>query len=520
MPAPSNISFATAAALGTLPAAAEQRVDDGAGTTSDVFFSVTVVDPQRELFAFAFGGAEDSGYQPRLRVYDAGQTLLFSGAINKPMQFPVSPGLYYLKAEKNGDFDPSNLTLQVLAHQHQPVTQDGAIIIPDDTGGFPATILSRTVDNVVLDFVADFPAGEQGDILNEQQVILQQDEDGSEVELLSIDRDRTLTSIATIPFSGTPIIRANREAGNFYLGENSSPSAFQTVAPDGTLGTLHIMTGITSLASLAASADETVLVFSRNIASAPLQRWDIINDVPLSDLAAAETDYRIGDILEMDGSFVAMYFSSAANGRIKVKRYSASGQLQNVYDFGLSTDYLTPAGAVPRLGYDIVPGQFVVYLHPASEPGVAHVVFLRAEDGVEVDRRRFMEYEEGKYNADQTDTPSARFGSSASCPIYIWLPPPEDIVIVDESIPCCDANAVGEPCDCTGGSTSSGSVSTGSSSSQPPSTSTGPILPPEIPIGPVNLLSDAYWDQACEGGGLVPTAADPVDAEDWAEAVV
>ncbi len=86
---------------------------------------------------------------------------------------------------------------------------------------------------------------------------------------------------------------------------------------------------------------------------------------------------------------------------------------------------------------------------------------------------------------------------------------PEESIPIDDSIPCCASG-----CEChptTGTGTTPGSNSPGDTTTPG---STGPILPPEF-VEP-DLLDDAYWLAACEGGGLVPMAADPVDVEMWA----
>lgn len=507
MAIPPHTSFATAISLATgnwQGAQATYDVHDN-GTTYDVFYSIVAPTNVRVISAFAFGGIPGSGYQPQVDIYSSDEVLLFQGADNLPIQFPVTAGeLYYLKIVKNGNIDPSVFVLTVEVHEREILDQP-TIFVPDDTPSFPAAVIATYGDGTVVEFVPDWPAGEAGDILHDDGVILMEDSDAGDLKFFSVS-ESVFTQLATIAFTGEPRIRTNRGLDVFYVGSDTSPVVVRTVTAEGAFGPkIHTLTAINRLGGLAASNDGTVIYHSRVASGTAISRWDAVNDVALSDLYAGETGYFIGDILVMDdGSIVAMTYGFGGSDHVKALRFGISGTLLNTYDFGLSSDFEFPGGGTaPRMAYDPNGLYFWVWTHP-SPGGLSRFQQIRLSDGVVMLTREVVEYETGILNDDQTANPSERFGISFSCPFFIL---PQQIFPVDESIPCpCPP----ENCDCPPSTPGNDSPS-----AQPIPTSPGAVLPPAIPIGPVDILSDAYWTAQCVGGGEVPLAADPTDAESW-----
>jgi hypothetical protein len=163
---PTNTSFLTATELGSLPASTSQNVHDS-GTTYEVFHKFTA--PAGAVVVGVFARGDLSVYRPTVRVYvgPAASPIQILGiaALNKALQFPVTPGLeYFIKSTPNaGNPTPAALQVDVeVAPNDAP--QRGDALINDDSDGFAAVMISPTTGDIRR-FVAPFPAGEAGDSL-------------------------------------------------------------------------------------------------------------------------------------------------------------------------------------------------------------------------------------------------------------------------------------------------------------------------------------------------------------------
>jgi hypothetical protein len=428
VPVPSNRFVDTAIAITTLPYSNTQQVDDS-GTTYSVWYAYTPPEGVEEIGVFGFGDLVT--YRPVLWVYDGDvldPSFYFSSSNNKPAQIPVTPGVtYYLRFLPNGgNPTPANLSVSVVAAPTDPAPV-GSILINDDSGPvdwsdwptgtvFPGVVLGS--DGAVLRFVHGMPSGEAGDALEDGTILLSD-------EFIDLDLKRysaqleLLGSVAYAWVGVSPVINAHHTGNKWYVGSKGSgltPASATTVLANGTLGPTTWTFPDAGLQAIAASPDETVLYLTGQATGAgAVQRWDLVNNLPLSDLGSIAS-YGAHDVLVLkDGSIVA-HFTNAGTGDVKVRRYSAAGAVLNTYDLGAGG--LTTAG---RLAYAIDnPTSFWAWGHPTgASSGLSVFTNIRASDGTVLATVTSVEFEGGVYQPTATATPTARFGNSFSCPFIV-----------------------------------------------------------------------------------------------------
>lgn len=421
---PSNISAATATDIAALPYNNVQNVFD-AGITYTVWYKIT---PNFTGLLEVFGFGSLAGYKPTTFIWTGTGTTSWPNAAgqvisqNKPVQFPVITGqTFYLEFRKNGNFDPSSLTVDV-QRLTEVVAPGGSILVNDDTNGYGAAILSAITDYTVLRYKYPFPAGEAGDVLATSGRFLFSDEFvGLNLELYEND----LSFIMDVAFSwiGAPRIRACQGASKFYVGSvgnGLNTSKVRTVDNNGVLGPiidLGVDGGISGLTALAAKNDETILYYSGRGSSlnSQIKRLDLVTLLPLSDLAAdIGGTYQVVDILYLANDTILVGYWQSSPSNITVKAYDTTGAILNTINLGGGWN-----STKPRLTYAIDdPNSFWIFLHP-SGTGASKLRNIKVSDGSTLAERNTIDFEVGAYQAAETATPTARAGSSFSCPIAI-----------------------------------------------------------------------------------------------------
>jgi hypothetical protein len=433
--APSNISAPMATSLGTsLPVSGSQNARVG-GLTHDLWFKRTAQVGDKVLGWFPFGD---------LIAYDPATFLKWgadpytpdgsrSGGTNKPIQFAVEVGqTYYFQASalNASTANPATLTYDLRRHQELPVP-DGAIFVNDDTDGLPAAILDPT-DGSVLRFVQDIPAGESGFVLADGTMLLE-DHDAQNLKLF--DADFNLLETIDFDLESTDHLGAGGISGNkvdrFYVARAHSVAAtnapaysVRTIDRTGAFGPTTWIVGSndnTRPWAIAPSPDESILyIANHSIDNLPIRRWDLVNDVALSDLTAAPgAGWRPRrQILVLKDGSVLVGWSNGASSYV-VYRYSPEGTVLNTYDY--SADVLTPQNS--QLAHAVNdPLSFWLWLktsYTSPFASISRFINIRASTGDELASFDAVQYENGVYNGDATEDPLARFGHSESCPFLI-----------------------------------------------------------------------------------------------------
>lgn len=429
MAIPVNITDALAFDLGSLPANVVQQVDD-AGVTYDVWYFYDAIAGDNVIGLWGFGGAISGGYEPTVTVWTGvvGSLVQYIGAAalissrNKPIQFPVIPGTrYYFKFTKNGNFTPSNLTIDALDGPAGGISP-GDIFINDDTGGFPAAILSSANgdDYNVIGFIQGIVAGEAGEQLDSNRnILLTDDFVDFDVKLYDANLALLLSIALPLPTNTNTRLTANQLTSKFYVGTPHFAGAQVSIlnAAGAILDTQTL--SLDDIEGLAASLDDSILYTTAHTGTAtnkPVKRWDLVAEVFLSDLAVGIANYAGKDVIVLlDGTILVAYNRVIAGSPdVIIKRYDSAGATLNTYN-------VDPGGVVSQIIATALdnPLSFWVWVHDNPVNGISKFLNIRVSDGVVLSEVDHVEYELGVYNAAETTTPLARFGNSFSCPFLI-----------------------------------------------------------------------------------------------------
>ena len=389
----------------------------------DVWWSYTAQAGDNVIGFFAYDVGAVASYTPVTTVWTGPTSSLTQylgiGATNVPVQLPVTPGTtYYFRVRNSSGVAPAaGTSVAVSALRGPAVTSPvGSILINDDTNEFPGAIISQTTGQP-LAFIQGMAAGEAGDVLPTGEVLLEHVVD---VDLKLYAPDLTLQAVVPYVWTGSPRIRAH-QSGKWYVGMAGAgfgPNAnVTTVLADGSFGPTTWDLGGVGLVGLAANAAETILYYAGigGSTNVPIKRWDLVNDVGLSDLVAGIATYTNGDIIVLaDDTIIAIYYVSPGTA-CQVLHYSAAGATLHTYTFGAIGGNTYP----PRLATALDdPASFWIYFQDPTNDQIAYVQNVRISDGVILSSLTPSLYSAGTYLGVPTASPD-RFGVSPSCPFMI-----------------------------------------------------------------------------------------------------
>lgn len=426
--APSNTSFAAATEIASFPYDFTQTDINDGGTNFTVYYKFTAPTGAKVIAAWGFSGNIGSGYRPTLRPYlgPAGSPtqVLGIGSQNKPIQFPVDEGEeYFLEFTKNlDDAGPNELRVRVEVAPNSAV-QEGDIAVNDDNSGFPTVILSPTVDFLVRRFYKGTASSDDGNILYPAQQIMLVESSDDTYRLYNYNFEQ----IAQFNAIGDGSLRVspNNESNKWYIGSTGAggPSAtkarYATVV-NGVLGTVVNLSTVSSgMTCLAANLDDTILYHAGlgSSVNTPVKRWDIVNGVALSDLAAGVANYQNEDIMVLsDGTILVSYYKSSEPRDFFVRQYDPDGTLLNTYNFGSDI-----TGIVPKICRALDdPDTFWAWTQSdSSGENIDTFSNVRISDGTVLSSVNHVTYTVGVYDGEETATPSGRLGNSTSCTFFI-----------------------------------------------------------------------------------------------------
>lgn len=404
---PANCVSSGATVISSLPYSIVQSSKvTGQEFIFDQWYKYTGTSAFPSLGVFGFGHLTD--YEADLEVFSPDAVTSYNiFGLNVPVQFAVSNGVdYFLKFAGGGLFATANLTLSVIAGPNSTAPIE-AILVNDDQDGYPLIVLSSTVDYEVLKLVSPFVSGEQGDGLPTQTRYLFSNDNDDSFNLYESD----LTFLQTIASFGTgsPIIRTCLGANKFY-GGHASTGEVRSIARDGTLGAIHNTGNV--IGGIAASNDETILYNARGTANQAIRRWDLVNDIALSDLAAGIANYAPLDILVPEDDSIIVGYTRAGIEH-SIRRYNAAGTLLNTYTFSATNELGV------RLAYSKDdPTAFWAWFRNTTT-NLMTFKKIRISDGTILVTRIHARFEAGASEETPTATPTALFGASFCCPFVI-----------------------------------------------------------------------------------------------------
>jgi len=408
MPAPTNISGATAVAL-SLDVPVTQNVHD-AGTTYDVWYKYTAVAGDNVVGVFAFGGLD--AYQPILTVSASatGTPLLEGMSIshNRPVTFPVTAGTtYYLKVVTNDTtVTPASLTIDVKREPHLAVPA-GSIWVNDDAWPFPAAIFSH-INGSQLTYKTNMIADEVGAVLPVSgRVLLNGATDTVDGFVLY---DNQLDEILEISFPSNVYSMTTDGVDTFYVAYGS-PVKIQRIDQNGTLfGTVHTVTGYVN--NIAVNRAETILYYAQYGGDTTIKRFDLVGDVALTDFLPDETNLFLRlDMLNLDDDTIIIPYRNTVDSTEFIRRYNAAGTLLNTYN--MPSTY-----GINHMAYAIDdPDSFWVWMWSEGaidDETTNRFVNIKVSDGSYLHDVYNPLYWNGVYDHNETATPT-RWGHSGSC---------------------------------------------------------------------------------------------------------
>lgn len=411
---PPNLDATSAVMITDFPYDITQDVHE-LGVTYTVWYGYTAT-LDGVVSVFPFG--EASGYLPLLNVWtgDPNSPSVYLGIFNyprKPTYFPVTNGenYFFQIVTPAGNPTPAMMTLHVELFT-EDVIPEGAIIINDAATGWPAGLLSPTTGEPVS-YIQDIVAGEAASIVNTGETIFQDVSTGN-----SVIYDSDFNLVATIAI-GADVLGSNK-VDKFYAGVSgtapSTPSFVNSYNLSGVLQDSWTIPGNFALQAIAPSRADTILYHGEGgLTPQPINRWDLVNSVALSDLYAGEANYLLKELLVLgDDTIVAMFRHESILENLKVKRFDPDGTLLG------ELAIIDNAGVDPRIAWALDDPDSIWIWHKI-DGGLSRFRNVLVSDGSTITEFEVFHFTSGSYDGDISATPEAYFGHSESCNFLILL---------------------------------------------------------------------------------------------------
>jgi len=430
---------ATTATVITLPFSVTQKITPSTSLNPHVWFTYTAVAGDVVIGTWAFTSLA-SPNKPSVKIWYGTATALNElddivdigdTVTNVPYSVPITPSTQYFFEVINAGLDvaaTADMTFSAVAQPTQTITR-GDVMVNDETFGFPVVALQSSSGAVKRHKV--FSAGESADIQPDGLVLADAvDFNLDPVGLQIWDADFTLVNTIAYPVSFHDEVRHiyTSPLGGWFVAAKGADTTHSTVVKvnmDGSFGptTWTISHPATTQFNLgmAVNSDESILYYAvTGAANVSVQRWDLVNDVALADLVAGVANYNVmQDILVLsDDTIVVAYKKITAVRDSYVLQYSTAGAVLNTFHVGSSTM------AVNRMCRALDdPASFWVWIYPQDAgghiDGTNRYLNVVIADGSFASDFTVAQYERGVYAAAASATPTARFGPSFSCPMWI-----------------------------------------------------------------------------------------------------
>jgi hypothetical protein len=298
-----------------------------------------------------------------------------------------------------------------------------------------------------IKFVNDFPVANNSNILTDGTLLISGSNDATDSHEYLFMYDASLnllySKIAVPPLPNNGFIITSDQVGLFYVGQAFSATVAKvtTISPTTGLPGATIwdvaITGSTFF-GMAVSRDNTILYYTVGSATDnDIHRWDLVNNVALSDLVAAPAGYKTRpnisggacDILVLaDGNIVVPFVKNNHDALINV--YTPAGALVSSVAVSHILDRLCHALDDPNSYWAWIQQAFF-FISAFTGSGFSEYRNIKASDGSTISSTGSLipNYEFARY-APGVDTnaaflpqitiaPTARFGASESCPIWV-----------------------------------------------------------------------------------------------------
>ena len=476
---PGNTTALTAYHIATWGDTTEDVLFAG-GPNYEVWFSYTAK-PGEICLGIWSKAPQASAYNPIFKMFTgpASAPVDFFAPLNAniPTYVGVTAGTtYYFRVRQAAVATPDSVLTFSLRQAPTGSIAAGTPFVPDVSLGFPAAAFNPT-SGAIIRYLPINP-GETGISLPTGEMMF----DNSLTANNIVIYDTSLSVIGTVAVDLVGHGQISTDwVDKFYIGYGSGGNRF--IKKTDNVGTvLHTWSlGAGTVRAGAPNAAGTIYYYTtaEGVAGA-IKRWDLVNDVGLTDLVAAGADLLRRDMVVLaDGTILMDY-----NG--KAIRYNTSGTVLNTYTLA----------NLDRIQRD--PLDDTIFWSWQQTANTHTYSKIRISDGVVVSsfiKDVFIDGESQAVPADVMD----RFGVSWSCPVVLNKKP---LMLASSggssdigSGPTGEGGDNSIPCTCCCPGEVHGTVG-----------NPGDVIPPELPHD---------WEAICGFGGLAPNGNEPVNSEDY-----
>lgn len=428
---------ATTASVITLPYSVTLKAQTGTALNPHVWFTYTAVGGDVVIGTWAFTSLASTA-KPTVKVWFGTATALTSlgtivdlniTAANVPYSVPITPGTQYFFEVRNAGLDDATTADLTFSAVPQPTDtiQRGDIMVNDETFGFPVVAMQSNSGTVKRHKV--FSSGESADIQPDGTVLAEAlDFNGNVIGLQRWDADFVLQATIAYPGSFDEVYHIyTSPLGGWWISGHLTNTTTTVVKMDVSgsfVGTTYTIThsSTTQPVGIAVNSDETILYYAvTGAANAAIQRWDLVNNVALADFVAGIATFTVlQDLIVLsDDTVIIGHKKLTAVRDNNVHHYAADGSLLDTYAFGGGMFLNRMCRALDD------PISFWVWIYPGDATtgvrnGTNRYVNVVVADGSFAADETVAFFERGVYSAAASATPTARFGPSFSCPMWIY----------------------------------------------------------------------------------------------------
>jgi hypothetical protein len=506
-----NTTAATAIDMATLPYAITMDPEGD----SELWWRYTATTGQLMVSVFGFSpanDADDPDMPPYVTVYSDPDSLIiwqqFNTVGHRPIAVPVDPGVtYWIRFTGVPD---STFTVTADPQPDEDVPA-GALIVPDDTEGFPGVILDPSTGAVLR--VIDTPMSESGAVLNDGTFMIYDGATDVGTDFLIYNADYSLRVRIPAPLPAVnalfPLITSDHEQF-FYIAQTavgtSDPQPLLKIDANG--NTVDSWMVPNDLSSGAVSRDNAILYHSGGALAEGVRRYDLVADAALSTWAVgvAGMNRPHENIRVLSDDTVLVGYRRISGGTDMVRHYQSDGTLLHTYTV---TTYGAVASDLDRFisTYDDRSDAFWLWLQPGdpvTDDVLARFVLVQVSDGAALTTWTLPHFTGGIGSRDN-GADSTRFGPSFSCPVLTSQA--NEVEVVDPPDP-------EQPLPCPGCGTGPGGT--------PPSIGYGPPSDTAPPVNTPRIVpegGEAPSYTPCSTGGDPASASDPSDPQSLTDAV-
>ena len=406
-----------------------------------LWFKRTAVSGDNGALA-AFAGVSAAGvYAPEITIFSYISSVwdLYGGGLYLEVNAKVATMLvttgatYYWNVTDDtvGAATATNLEFRVRSGPALPSTSDMVddfLISSDGDDVYPAAVVDK--DDGTIRYVTQLVASENGAV-NDNGIICLDDKESSTRVALYNPNFTLITYVTGIKGVLSPAPVATDGTYFYIAGYFPADLVYKIFKVDST-GTI-LYTKVTTIdasprqiQSIAVNSDASILYYSKydlsgggTFVDEPLKRWDLTNNVALSDLVAEEAGVSFQDLLcQLSSGDIITHANNSAGTSMSVRRYNSSGVLQTTYT--VSTTLPATAG-VDHLALDRGQTHFWVWFQTDASGRNQFRKYLISSGALISTISDTYSWAEGK-SEDSTaagSAPTYYFGPEDSCPFLV-----------------------------------------------------------------------------------------------------